>query len=119
MNAYKARSDKYATINDEPTMTEQSEAADTDINLIVKRYGVYGTAPGALNPPQYGDYADLPTTLAEAFELMRSVPTLKSRLPEELAALTIEDIVNLTPDALNDILKPAPTPTPTPTPAGA
>lgn len=110
MNA-KERSDKYATHNTDPTMTDQSGAADTDINLIVKRYGVYGTAPGASQPGIYGDFSDLPTDLAERIQLMRRIPELKANLPKELADLTIDEIVNLTPDQLKAKLQP-PAPTP-------
>jgi len=115
MNA-KERSDKYATTNTDPTMTDQSGAGDTDINLIVKRYGVYGTAPGSAHPPMYGDFADIPTDLREKIELIRSIPELRKGLPPEMDALTLADL-NLPPDQLAaKIPRPAPTPAPTEAP---
>jgi len=112
MNA-KERSDHYATHNAEPTMTDQSGAADTDINLIVKRYGVYGTAPGSAHPPIYGDFADIPQDLRDKINLIRSIPELRKDLPSELDGLTLADL-NLPPDQLAaKIPRPAPTPAPT------
>jgi len=113
MNAAKARSDKYATTNTDPTMTDQSGSDDTDINLIIKRYGVYGTAPGAATPQQYGDFADLPTDLAEGIKLIRSQKDLVGKLPPELQTMSIEELMTLTHDQLTEILAP-PAPTPVP-----
>lgn len=45
-----------ATENTDPSMTKQSEAADTDINEIVRRFGVTGTLPNRI---------DLPPSIAE------------------------------------------------------
>lgn len=116
MNNAKARSDKYATTNTEPTMTDQSGAADTDINLIVKRYGVFGQAPGAATEPVYGDFADLPIDLREKIELIRSIPQLQRSLPEQLATRSLQDLASLTNEQLTAILQPVVTPAPTPAP---
>ncbi len=119
MNNPKARSMKWETHNDEPTMTDQAGAGDTDINLIVKRYGVYGQAPGGASQPLYGDFADMPDNLADAFRLMRSRPELINQLPEQLRGIPLEELITLTDAELAARLTtPAPPPAPTPaTPA--
>jgi len=40
----------------EPTLTRQSDAADADINTIVKRFGLTGEIPQGARMPQYGDF---------------------------------------------------------------
>lgn len=104
---------KYATRNTEPTMTDQSGADDTDINLIVKRYGVFGTVPGTNRPPVYGDFADLPHDLRERIELIRSIPELQGGLPKELSGMQLGELLSLTPDELTaKLTPPAPPPEP-------
>jgi len=113
MNNAKARSNKWATHNTEPTMTDQSGADETDINVIVKKYGVFGTVPGSNNPPIFGDFADIPTTLAESIELIRSIPELHAGLPGEAGKLTLNELLQLNDEQLKAKLTP-PVPPPPP-----
>lgn len=39
--------------------TQQSQAADTDINVIVKRFKVTGLLPQGVRAPSYGDFENL------------------------------------------------------------
>lgn len=107
MNAAKARSDKYATNNTDPTMTDQSGARDTDINLIVKRYGEFGHLPGSARPPQFGDFTGVPQDLAGLIEQARSIEKLRGDLPEQLRTLQVQDLLEMTPQSLAAILTPA------------
>jgi len=112
-SAHKQRSRKYATRDTSPTQTDQAGAHDTDINLIVKRYGVYGQAPGASQPPIYGDFADVPTNLADGIRLMRSQGDLRGKLPQQLRDMPLHELLTLTNEQLNaKLAPPAPTPVP-------
>ncbi|WNK13982.1 MAG: internal scaffolding protein [Microvirus sp.] len=50
------RSNQFASRNDEPSKTVQSDAEDADINTIVRRFGLTGQLPQSLRLPEYGDY---------------------------------------------------------------
>lgn len=106
-NRYRERAAQLATADETPTMTDQSGAEDTDINVIVKRYGVYGTFPQGKTQPLYGqDFSELPDDLRTAIETVRSLENLKSNLPEALQNLTVEELMTYTPEAINGLLKP-------------
>lgn len=55
---YSVRSDAYGSRNDEPSLTQQSDAADLDINVIMKRYGGSGMLPQVTMQPLYGDFSE-------------------------------------------------------------
>lgn len=46
----------FATVNNEPTMTQQSDKDDCDINIIMKKYG-HGAFPQVTAQPMYGDFS--------------------------------------------------------------
>jgi len=104
---YKERARRLASVNNQPTRTDQSGAEDSDINVIVKRYGVYGTIPQGKKQPQFGqDLSEIPTDLAEVIESARMLEIYRGQLPDALKALNIEDLITMTPEAIADILKP-------------
>lgn len=104
---YKKRANLLASVNNEPTKTDQSGAEDSDVNVIVKRYGVYGTTPSGLKQPQFGtDYSEIPTDLRDMIESARMLEIYRGELPEALRALNVEDLITMTPQAIADILKP-------------
>lgn len=96
-----------ATVNTEPSETDQTGAEDTDINVIVKRYGVYGTMPSGTKPPQFGqDMSEIPTDLRSLIETARSVERLRGELPPQFRNLSIEELISYTPETIADMLKP-------------
>lgn len=104
---YRKRANLLATINTDPSETDQSGYDDTDINVIVKRYGVYGTVPGGMTPPQFGtDYTEVPTDLRDMIEAARMLEIYRGELPEALRALNVNDLLSMTPQAIADILNP-------------
>ena len=53
---------KYSKSYDEPSLTQQNEAASADINAIMKKYQETGQLPDLIKiEPIYGEFADLPT----------------------------------------------------------
>jgi len=105
---YKERAARLASRNSDPSETDQTGADDTNINVIVKRYGVYGTVPSGLKSPLYGqDTTEWPTDLSEAIEIARSLNTLRQKLPEQMRNLNEQELLALTPEEIVDILKPS------------
>lgn len=94
-----------------PTLCDQSQARDTDINIIIKMLEQTGTVPGAKGEPMYGDFTQLPKDLRGFIEKGRELKSLQSALPPQLQGKPLEELMSLTPQALKDILTPAPTPT--------
>lgn len=98
--------------NDEPTMTDQSAAEDTDINVIVNQFMRTGQLTAGATPPTQGDFTQIPTNLRDMIELGRSVRFHRNRLPKQLQGMTDHELLALTPDALRKILTDEPAPKP-------
>lgn len=43
----------------DPSLAEQSSLEETDINTIVRRFGLTGQLPTGVRQPTYGDYTDV------------------------------------------------------------
>ena len=93
------------TVNTEPTLTDQSQAKATDINIIVTQFLRTGQAPQAA-PGQYGDFTELPQDLRGFIEMGRSISKHQSELPEQLREVPIEYLVRMTNEQINAMLKP-------------
>lgn len=48
-----------ATINNEPSLTQQSDLAESDINILMARYNSGGQLPQVIEPGQYGDFTEI------------------------------------------------------------
>jgi len=102
---YKKRANLLASINDQPSATDQSGADDTDINVIVKRYGVYGTIPQGVKTPQYGvDTTEWPQDLSLAIDLARSLEKIRGELPPAMQKMSTDELLALTPEKIVEIL---------------
>ena len=55
-----ARSKQFATVNKEPSMTQQSDKDDADINIIVSRFAKSGQLPAVQMEPLYADFTSAP-----------------------------------------------------------
>lgn len=114
MNTYKTNKAKAIFRNEEPSATDQSQANDTDINVIIKRYGITGSAPGAAHEAMYEDFSELPNDLREMIEQSRDMARLRRELPAPLQEMDLHELLSLTPDKINAILQPTNKPTDTP-----
>ncbi|WNK12565.1 MAG: internal scaffolding protein [Microvirus sp.] len=73
------------TVNNEPSLCQQSFTEDADINVIVRRFGLdKGPLPTeAINPRYYGDFTDVPD-LRTALELVRDAENKFMDLPADI-----------------------------------
>lgn len=87
-----------ATRDNTPTKTDQTGAEETDINVIVKRYGIHGQAPGAAQPAMFEDFTKLPQDFRAMVDQIRTLDELRDSLPAELKAMSIYELANMTYD---------------------
>lgn len=99
------------TVNNDPTLTDQSGAAETDLNVILKRYAQSGTIMSHGHEPMYMDWTELPHDYREYIEKAREIDALKARLPESLKHLPVETLMGLTNEQVQHMLKPPVEPT--------
>jgi len=72
------RSKAFSTVNTEESMTQQSDAADTDINIIMKKYGASGQLPQVQVAPLFGDF----TTALDFREMQEKIREGKNAFEE-------------------------------------
>lgn len=112
MSNYKANKARAVYIETMETLTDQSQASDTDINVIMRKATqgqmVHGHAAG----PQYGDFAELPSDLKTAIETARGIRHIRNKLPAALKEKPIEELLALSREELKAIVDPAPIPAP-------
>ena len=52
-------SDETGLLCLDPSLAQQHQKDDADINVIVERFGLTGQLPNAITPPQYGDFSQV------------------------------------------------------------
>lgn len=105
--SYRTNKEAAKYRNTDPTETDQSQGHETDINVIVGRYGIGQVASG--NDPSsamYGDWTEMPTDLRDMIETARRLEEHRTSLPQQLKEMPIEQILALKPDELTNILTP-------------
>lgn len=95
-----------------PTLTDQSQANETDINVIVGKFGIGNQVPGNPAQPMYGDFSQMPTDLRGFLEAKTQLEEARLALPPELRDIPTEELVYMTPEALAAKLKPVEPPKP-------
>jgi len=106
MSMYYENRKRARTVNNSPTLTEQSMARDTDINVIVAKFRITGRVPGAQQQPMGGDFTALPTDLRGFIDAARDLRNHRMRLPKELANIPTEELLRLTTAELKAKLNP-------------
>ncbi|QXP08023.1 MAG: internal scaffolding protein [Arizlama microvirus] len=99
------------TINNEPTLTDQSGAAETDLNIILARYMQSGTLMSHNKEPMYEDWTDLPEDFRGFIETGRQIEALTLQLPDALKKYSVQQLLSMTNEQITGILKPPVTPT--------
>lgn len=105
MSRYKANKADAVFFNTQPTMTDQSQAEHTDINVIVNQFLKTGQMQGG-KPPIYADFSELPDDLRGFIEVGRSIGKLEGELPPELRGIPVHQLVNMTNEELLAKLNP-------------
>lgn len=99
--------------NTDPSLTEQSMARDTDINVIVGKFKITGRVPGGNGQPMTGDWTQLPQDLRGFIDTARDFNNKRRMLPKELQNIKTDELLNLTiEDIAKKLAPPAPTPEP-------
>lgn len=101
------------TFNDQPSLTDQSQAEETNLTRLVARFGISGAINGNPATPMYGDFSNLPEDLRGFIETSRTLEDRRLQLPEALRNIPLEELIYMTPEALAEKLKPAEQPKPT------
>ncbi len=103
---WKKNKAKAIYINNDPSLTDQSQVDSTDVNIIMKKYRVTGLAPGAAKAPVFADFTQLPTTLQELLEESARLPGYRDALPEPFKHMSMDELLSLTPTDIQTILTP-------------
>jgi len=99
------------TVNTDPTETEQSEAHETDLNIILTRYAQSGTIQSHGKPPMFEDWTQYPEDLRGFIEAKHDLERARLALPPELRDIPTDELLYMTPEAINARLpKPKPAP---------
>lgn len=107
MSRWKTNRKNAVTWPDPVSQTDQSQARETDINVIVAKMGITGTVPGNAQEPMYADWTQFPVDLREYIETARTMESLMEKLPEQLKGKRVEELLAMTPQAMVELLKPA------------
>lgn len=114
INTHEELRAKARTINDDPTETDQSGAAETDLNIVLTRYMQSGTVQSHGKDPMYMDWTEYPENYRDFIHTTRDADALRQKLPHQLRTMPLEELLALTPEQLNSILTPPAEPTDTP-----
>lgn len=68
-----------------PSMTQQSMAEESDINNIVKRFGLTGVLPQNVRVPSYGDFTEV-NDYTSAMQAIKSAESSFNAMPSEVRA---------------------------------
>ncbi|QCQ85019.1 internal scaffolding protein [Blackfly microvirus SF02] len=102
-----ARNKKLAIYrNSDPTETDQSQAEETDINVIVRKFAQHGQLPQTGNEPMFGDFSEMPADLREMMETAKQIEELHGLLPAELKGIPMNELLQMTPQQMKDKLTP-------------
>ena len=106
MSNYARNKARAITRNTDPSLTEQSMAKDTDINVIVGRFRITGRVPGAQGQAMSGDFTQMPEDLRGYIEAAKGMKKHWNGLPEKLRELPMDKLLALTPSEITNILTP-------------
>lgn len=68
------------------SLAVQSSKDETDINTIVKRFGLTGQVPTGYRMPVYADFLDVPDTYQGALEVVRRADQAFMKVPPAIRA---------------------------------
>lgn len=80
----RTRSQRFATNNTLPSLTQQSDADETDINIIVKKYVKGAGLPNVTQQPIYGDFTGDGYTYREMVEKIQAADAAFQEIPADI-----------------------------------
>lgn len=92
--------------NTEPTLTDQSQARETDINIIVGQMLKMNAEPIYPNKDMAGDFSEFPTDLRGMIEAAKAMEEHRKQLPVELRNKPVAELLTMTPEQIAHILAP-------------
>jgi len=104
---YQINKERAKYRNDEPSLTDQSQAAGTDINIVMTQFLRTGQQNGT-KAPMFGDFSELPEDLRGFIEMGRSITEHREQLPEQLRNVPTARLFNMTREEISAILNPPP-----------
>jgi len=78
-----AHSDAFGLSDFGPSKTVQADAADSDINNIVARFGLTAELPYGVQVPEYADYSDIPNDYHAAMMYINDSDDAFMQLPAD------------------------------------
>lgn len=105
MSNYQKNKELSKSYNYEPTMTDQSQRDQTDINVVMRNHAISGMVQGPKHPPMYEDFAALPEDLRGFLDMGRELQQHRVNLPEALKHLDDAQLLTADPRELAKIIK--------------
>lgn len=96
----------------DPSMTDQSAADSTNVNVILKnaKFGNLDFGKGAAKAPHYTDTTNLPADLRDMMELAKQLPGYIGQLPPELRDIPLDQLMAMTAEDIRTRLTPPESP---------
>jgi phage internal scaffolding protein len=85
-NLPKGHSDLDAVHCTDPSLTVQADRDQSDINYIVKQFGLTGKLPYGVDVPVYDDYSDIPNDYQAALEFVAASDAAFLEMPAPVRA---------------------------------
>lgn len=74
----------HGSVNKEPSLTVQADVEQSDINNIVRQFGITHELPYGLAVPVYDDFSDAPNDYHQAMNFIREANSTFMEFPAEL-----------------------------------
>lgn len=81
-----SHSNAHGSVNNEPSMTKQADVEQSDINYIVRQFGITNELPFGRQVPVYDDFLDAPTDYHAAMNFIREADSVFMDFPAEIRA---------------------------------
>lgn len=81
-----AHSDAHGLFCDDESLTVQADAAQADINNIVKQFGLSLELPYGLAVPEYADYTSIPNDYHAAMNFIKDADSVFMEMPANIRA---------------------------------
>lgn len=81
-----SHSSSHGSVNNEPSLTVQADVEQSDINNIVRQFGITHELPYGVAVPTFDDFSDAPNDYHQAMNFIREANSTFMEFPAELRA---------------------------------